>query len=222
MALITPTPAEMRLLVRDPATAPSPYNLVLQEEAGLPQGQTFGAGTTLLFILANKPIVAASVYITQGTTIRQTAAAANCTVDLVNGLLTFHTAPSQVPLVDYNFNFFQDADYQEFIYQGMRLVGLPGNLTQTVDELLAPAVYEGAKAAWYAALATTYANRYKSTGGGMGQDVDAVTANYMKLGAKAEAEAIAKANRYYTRQGQNLAPSAHFLNYGIARITPRH
>lgn len=223
MALITPTPAEMRLLVRDPETAPSPYNLISQEAPGLPQGQNFGDPTTLVFYLSQKPIVASSVFITLGTVIRQTAAAAGCTVDLVNGILTFAAAPAAQPfLVDYNYNFFQDADYQEFIFQGMRLIGLPGNLTQMVDELLAPAVYEGAKAYWYKGMATSYANRYRSSGGGMGQDVDVVTANYLKLAAKCEADAITMTDRYYTRQSQNKAPSSHFLNYGISRITPRH
>jgi hypothetical protein len=224
MAVITPTVAEMRLLVRDPAASALPFsdNLVYGEEAGLPQGQTLGASTSTLFTLANKPIVAGSIYVTVGTSYRQTVAAAGVTPDYINGLLSFASAPSSVPLIDYNFNFFQDSDYQEFINQGLRFLGFPGNSTQTLDELLAPALYEAAKHWFYKARSTTYANRYKSNGGGLGQEVDVVTANFKKLADEALADAKQMREDYYTRQSQNRAPSSHFFNYGVSPITPRH
>lgn len=219
MATLTPSVSDLRTLLKDP-NVPSSYNLVVGEVPRSPQGATYGAGTTTLFYLANKPVVSGSIFVTQGTTYRQTIAAAGVTADLVNGILTFASAPtSPVFLVDYNFNYFADADYQSFLNEALRFIGQAS--TASIDELLATAVYDEAKAQFYMAMATQYAIRYSSSGGSVGTNVDSVTKNYLALHKAAHEKAVEGRDDYYKRQGQREAPSSHFSNYGTSPITPR-
>lgn len=214
MSSKVPAIADLRTLVRDPST-PSSYNLVRGETPKQPAGTDFT--TAKVFYLSNTPIVASSVFITTTSANRTQV---GFTVDVVNGILTFTSAPnSTIFLADYNFNYFADADYQAFLDEGSRFVGQAAGIA--IDELLLPATYEFAKAKFYDARASQYADRYKSSGGQMGQDVDIVTTNMRQLAVKSYADSQKLRDDYYTRQSSQKKAVAHSLNYGIGSPQPR-
>lgn len=220
MASITPSISDLMGLVRDPVAAPSSYNLVTGEVPAVKQGVALATAT--VFYLTNKPIVSGSIYLTYGSTVRQAASGySGLTVDYANGLLTFSPAwnPTAPYFVDYNFNYFSSADYTSFLADGLRFLGIPAG--STIDEMLAPAAYESAKAFFYDARASQYADRYKSEAGGVGQDVDVVTKNFQDLSKKAQLKAVTLRDAFYTRFSASKGPSSHFFNYGVSKITPR-
>lgn len=224
MPSASPTVADLRLLVSDPATAPSPYNLARGESLQLPEGAA--VATCTVFYLANAPIVASSVYLTTGTTFRTQS---GFTVDTNNAILTFSVAPGasgSLPnpfVVDYNFNWFTDADYIAFIGRSLELLGFAANISGTttttvLDTGLFPAVYELAKSWFYGRRATQYAEKYSASGGGQGQQVESVCKHFQDLEKVSYAEGIKKRDDFYKRQGQREAPSSHAVNYGISPI----
>jgi hypothetical protein len=235
VASVTPTVSDLRILTKDPESAPSPYNLARGENLQLPQGAAIATCQT--FYLSSVPIVPnntnensnGSVYITQGTTVRTQS---GFTVDFTNGIITFSTAPGEsgsLPspfTADYNFNWFTDTDYTLFIGKGMELCGVDadvqdGVIAGTLDENLLPGVYDLALSYFYQARATQYADKYNASGGGQGQDVKSVCDQFMSMSKTFYASGIKKRDEFYTRQGQAKAPSSHFINYGVSPISGR-
>jgi hypothetical protein len=220
VASVTPVVTDLRTLVNDPNT-PSSFNLARGENLQVPQGAAIT--TNLVFYLSSIPIVATSVYVTQGTTVRTQT---GFTVDVTNGLITFSAAPGasgSLPIpfyADYNFNWFLDTDYAAFIADGMRLLGIAANLSGStigtnVDENFLPAIYDLAAHYLFKRRAAIYADKYNASGGGQGQDVKSVSEQMASLANKYYQDGIKKRDDYYKRNGQREAPSSHFVNYGI-------
>jgi hypothetical protein len=210
---------ELRILAKDKDDS----NYILDEELKAVGGG--GAnGSKTKFRLQRQNIVGTSttvhsVYLSQNSTIRTQS---GFTVDLTNGILTMSAAPAAAdsPLsVDYNFYWFPDASYNEFLTDAGRALKFT-DVTTTPDGLL-PALLNYGLYYFYIARATEYAHKYASSGGQAGQSVETVTGNFRALAKLAKADAEKFRDDYYKGAGARQAPASHFINYGIDPGSPR-
>jgi hypothetical protein len=199
----------VRIKVDDTATSH-------QARAEIPQNERNSSCT--VFQVLYYPIVASSVYLTTGTTIRTQT---GFTVDATNGLLTFATAPtgSENPwYVDYYWQWMTDTDMSAFLDQASYDIGY--SPTSTIPDGLTNAFTMFAAAHFYERMAAKYASRFNSSGGGQGQSVDVVTQNYKKLADNAISQAEKMKTAYYTRHGQREAPATATNAPTIMPYTP--
>ena len=178
-------------------------------------------GTRKNFYLDFQNIVPNSVFITAGAGDANFRQASGFTVDGANGIIVFASAPA-VGLnpfeADYNYNWFRDADHQEFLNNGATLIGYP--TPESVIAGLTAALLHFALYSYWLRRASFYANKYSSTGGLAAQQVDVVTGNFKSLAKMAWDMGTKFRDDYYKRLGQREAPSSASLNYKIDPFTP--
>ena len=175
-------------------------------------------GTQTIFLLANFNVVSGSVYVTQDASVRSQS---GFTMDYPNGIITFTVAPVSTLTkfyVDYNYYFATDTEYTEFVNQALSYLGIAA--VSDVPLGLEAALIEYAKYAFYTKHATEYANRYNSSGGIAGHQVESVTKNYLALATTAFKMAADLRNDYYERKGKRAAPASGSFNYNIDPYTP--
>lgn len=199
-----------RILANDTPTS----NFIPEET---PKGLTDGSNTK--FRLQYQNIVATSVYISYGSTFRTTT---GFTVDLVNGILTFTPAPANGVklLADYNFQWFTDADWTEFLAQAALQLGSSTDVT-TVNPGLQQALEQYALYNFYMRRATRYADKYASTGGQASQQVETVTQNFLNLAKNAMKMGDKFRTDYYEKQGQQKNPSGTVVAMQFDPMSPR-
>ncbi len=205
--LITDT----RILCNDTPTS----NLITQEA---PKGAINSSNTK--YRLQYQLVVTGSVFLTQGSTFRTQS---GFTLDLPNGILTMTSAPTSGtdPFeVDYNFNWFTDTDYTEFLAEAAKAVNNVADPTKIVDGLV-PALLHFALYYFWMRRASQYAHKYQSSGGQAGQNVDVVTTNFRNLAKDAKAAALALRDDFYTEQGRAKNPAAAATNISFDPFTPR-
>lgn len=201
----------LRILASDTPTA----NLIRGETpAGL------NDGTNTHFRTAQRNIVASSIYFTINSTYRsQTGLTID---DSVNGLFSISPAPAANGnpwYIDYNYQWFTDTDYTEFLNDAARdLLGVSD--PTTVQTALVAALLQYGLGYFYQRRATQYADKYASSGGQAGQSVDVVTKNFQTLSKAAFDRAQAMRDQFYTRLGSSKAPASATTSYGIDPITP--
>ena len=200
----------LRKLANDTAAS----NLASQE---VPKGTKDGANVN--FRVQNQNVVVGSVYVTLAGDVRSQV---GFTVDAPNGLLAFAIAPPQdtEPFeADYNWQWFTDAEYTEFLDQGAEVLGVAKG--SDVTEGLIPAQMQFALYYYYMRRAVQYAHRYAASGGIVGQQVDVVTKNFRDLGKCAWDAGSSLRDMFYKRQGQREAPASTAFNYNFDPFTPR-
>jgi hypothetical protein len=171
-----------------------------------------------IFQLEKYPIVNSSVYLTLNTTIRTQA---GFTIDNVNGLMTFVTAPvgTENPFyVDYYWNWFVDNDYSNFLDIASYDLGFGPTLT--IPSGLINALLHYGKHHFFKRMASRYAYRFASSGGGQGQSIDVVTKQYKQLADEAWQEAETMKLAYYERHGQRNQPATSVKSSKIDPWTP--
>ena len=199
----------LRTLVDDSVTSK-------QARAETPQNARDGARK--VFQLLHYPIVASSVYLTTGATIRTQT---GYTVDLVNGLLTFTVAPTGLEspwYVDYYWQWLPDSAFTEFLDNASYDIGF--NPTIAVPIGLTNAFNNYGAYHFYKAMAAKYAWRFNSAGGGQGQNVDVVTQNWRKLADEAKTEGDSMKAEFYKRHGAREAPAIGTASMSIDPFTP--
>lgn len=211
MATLATLITSLRTLSNDTTTS----NLIRKET---PDGANDGVNTK--FRTAQRNIVAASVFYTFNTTYRsQTGLTLD---DPANGLFTIAgplAAAGNPFFIDYNFQWFTDADDTEFLNDAARdLLGV-SDPTTVIDALVA-ALLQYALGYFYQRRATFYADKYSSSGGQAGQAVDVVTKNFQSLAKDSFKRAQDMRDQYYTRLGSSKAPASATVGYAIDPITP--
>ena len=159
-----------------------------------------------------------SVYLTTNTTVRTQT---GFTVDPINGLLTFNTAPvgTESPwYVDYYWQWLTDTQHSAFLDLASYDTGF--SPTTTITTGLTNAWYHYAKHHFFKTMAAKYAWRFNSSGGGQGQSVDVVTKNYKILADEAWQEAENMKTAFYTRHGARNAPALANSAMSIDPWTP--
>jgi hypothetical protein len=198
-----------RILANDTATAN------FQRE--VPTGRIDGTNTH--FQLQNKNPIPASMYLTVNTSYRQ---ASGFTVsDATAGLIEITVAPaaSANPFwMDYNFYWFSDGDYTEFLNDSALKLSAPTPVT--VDPGLIDALLQYSLGYFWQRRATQYAHKYASSGGTVGQSVEKVTEAFRELSNQAFAKGDSFRDAFYKRQGQREAPASAVANYNIDPYTP--
>lgn len=153
-------------------------------------------------------------------------------VDPVNGIINFTVAPNpggsspNGVYVDYNYQWFTDVKYAQFIYQAAQMVLAGTTDPTTVPSGLSDVMLQYALAQFWFARASQYAEQYKSSGGEAMQEVQSVSQTYTALAKAANNRGdILKAD-YYKSQGQQNSPAYGNPNtYPPQRfdpISPRH
>ena len=207
---------ELRTLANDTPTS----NPIYRET---PDGTVDGVNVN--FRLQNTNLVNGQIFITQGTSFRQTPTALSVTVDYTNGILTWASAPTvgTSPFeVDYYFNWFPDSDYSTFLTVATRDLG-PGDVNDPtqVPEGLIGALYQFGLAHFHRRRAAAYANKFSSGGGQATEQVEVVTKAFKSLADSAYATAVKMRADYYNRQGQKQSPASGTTTYGVDPYTPR-
>lgn len=200
----------LRTLASDTATSNS-----IRQEA--PIGKTDGANTN--FRLQNWPVVAASMYLTNGASFRSQS---GFTLDPTTGIFVMGTAPTSAVSpweADYCFYWFSDTDHVVFLTQAASFLGST-DMT-SVDPGLIPALLHFALQQFWMRRSSQYAHRYASSGGTAGHSVDVVTKAFLDLAKTAEAKATTLRDDFYKRQGQRNAPSSGTQAYRVDPYTPR-
>lgn len=135
-------------------------------------------------------------------------------IDPVNGIIQFIAAPNpgsaqgQGVYVSYNYYWFSDAKYTEFLNEATNNLLLDAATDPTtVNTGLVPALLQYALASFFKARASQFMERYTSSGGQAGQSVDAVSKIYLTAAGQAEKRADTIRAAYYQRQGQRDAPA---------------
>lgn len=204
-ALIT----KLRILANDTATS----NFISAET---PVGTINSSNTH--FRTQYQNLVSGSVYLSNATVFRSQA---GFTVDATNGLLTFSPAPSDTTsVVDYNFQWFTDTDYSEFLSDAALLLGSDNDPATVVDGLIMALLQYGLFY-FYMRRATQYANKYASTGGQASQSVESVTGNFRKLAELSMDKGDQFRTDYYEKQGQQKNPAAAIVAIQFDPMTPR-
>lgn len=175
-------------------------------------------GANKRFRLQYRNVVIGSVYATYASNYRTQV---GFVVDYQNGIVTFTTAPTvgSALLFDYNYQFYDDTDYNEFIGEASSLLLYPD--PTTLPDGLVPSMLRFALSIFFTRRASAYANKYKSTGGLSGQDVDMVTKNYRDLSKDAYAQGEKLRDNFYERAGQRAEPASSIIKTGIDPMTPR-
>ncbi len=175
-------------------------------------------GNRKVFRLANRNVVTGSVYLTIGSSDRSNT---GFTVDLVNGFVTFTTAPqaNQDPFdAEYYLQWFTDAEYTEFLNEAASILSVA--TADLVNNGLVAALLQLSLFFFYNRRATQYANKYSSSGGQAGQQVESVTSNFRALAKIAYANGMALRDDFYAKQGQQKNPASAVIGYGFDLFTP--
>ena len=200
-------------------------HVVYSEKLGVrPDGMTVD-GSNKVFRLGGQdghslPLVAASVYLTYGSTQRTQTGFAQS--DNVNGIITFTNAPTNglEILADYNYYWFSDAQYTEFLNEAAQTISAGVTDATAIIAGLQQALYQYALSFFFQSRASQYAERYASSGGEAGQSVQTVCQQYMALSKQAAARGATYRDDYYKRQGQREAPASTTVTYRVDPITP--
>jgi hypothetical protein len=148
--------------------------------------------------------------------------------DQKNGIITFTVAPNPgnaTPnagvYLDYNYIWFTDDKYTEFLNQAAQdtMAGTATDPTTIVDGLT-QAMLQYALSYFWMARASLYAEQYESTGGDASERVQTVTQAYMALAKNAKAQGDDKRKMFYQRQGQRDLPSSQDGNVNFDPISP--
>jgi hypothetical protein len=230
---------DLRILVED---APD-SKIVYGEQLGLSDQPMFPVNGVNKNFRLKKPLlsdyVGSALY--TWVTVVGTGAVARTQVgftiaDQINGVIsftsapdpgggTYPTAPPNGVYVDYNYEWFSDAKYAQFLYQAaqMTLAGttdpttIPNGLT---DAMLQYGVY-----LTFTALAGRFAQEFASSGGEAHADAQQPAQVYRSLAKDAKANADQLKKDFYMRQGQREAPAfvnpTSFPPSRFDRITPR-
>lgn len=153
-------------------------------------------------------------------------------VDQVNGIISFSVAPDPgngtyptTPpngvYVDYNFQWFSDAKYAEFLNRSANDTVAGTTDPTTIAEGLKEVMLQFALSKFWFARASQYANQYRSSGGDASEDVQTVCQAFTNLGKAALKAATDARTAYYQRQGQRDEMASIQVNYRIDSITPR-
>jgi len=193
-------------------------------------------GTNTVFYLQNQNIVSGMVnsvqygpWVTYGSNKRSLSTGAfPFTLDAVNSIITFSSAPdsgSTQPLfVDYYYQWFSDTDYTSWIDQAtleltetagsfVGPVGLGGDLTPALIQLVVER--------FWIARASLYATKYATSSGGASEQVQTVTANYLKLAQQARAKANSLRKVAYVDPGQIMQPASATITTQPTTYTPK-
>lgn len=162
-----------------------------------------------------------------GATVRSRLHTLFTVTDYVNGIIHFVSAPnpgSATPAagvyVDYNYVWFSDAKYLEFLNQAANMT-LAGVVDATqIPEGLAEAMLQYAVGYFWKARASQYADRYQSSGGDAGEQVQTVTQAFLALAKEAQSRGDYLKKDYYQSQGQQNLPSSQDSNVNFDPITP--
>lgn len=177
-------------------------------------------GTNKFFQLNNRRIVAGSlVVISDGATLTPVTDYAE---DDVRGTFTIaggHAAPATTLKARYDFIYFQDAELDPFITEGLRFVGLT-DITTIADGLVA-AVTAYASMVAFRALAARNAPIYDAEAGGKKLSKASIKKHWMDLAKLAEVSANDAKTNFYQRQGRRDAPSFGQTNTGQREYTPQ-
>lgn len=186
-----------------------------------PQGVADGTNTH--FRLQSTPVVPDSVYLTYLTNYRQQSSAGAWTLDPVTGIVTFNSPPAANTQItaDYNFLWFDDGSYTNFLKLGCRMLDVGNTDPTTVEDGLVTALVKYSAHWSYMALATRYAALYPSSGGGVGQSVTDRLKNLLALADQAKKDGDDIRKMFYQRQGQRDLPVSADINYRFDPITPR-
>lgn len=181
-------------------------------------------GSNKHFTLGYRNVIVANVFVTINTSYRsQSGYTFDDTASGISSaaLLTFTAAPASGAspfLVDYNYYWFTDAEYTEFLNDSAMKLGQTDPTlvaSNMVDILL-----QYCLGYFWQARATQYAHRYASSGGQVGQSVQDVTKAFKALADAAFKLADGMRDMFYKRQGQREAPATATVNYGIDPMTP--
>lgn len=153
--------------------------------------------------------------------------------DPQNGIIHFSVAPNPgtaTPAagvyVDYNYVWFNDIKYAQFIYQAAQMTLAGTTDPTTIPSGLNDAMMQFAISQFWKARASQYAEQYKSSGGEASQEVQTVAQTYLNLGKDAFSAGLKLQTAYYQGQGQRESPGyGNFRTYPPPRfdpITPRH
>ena len=178
-------------------------------------------GVRVRFFLDYQNIAKDSVFITKGAGEANYRLTTGFTLDLQNGIVTFDVAPVSgvSPFeADYNFLWFTDADYQNFLNNSAIYLGSPDAISVIAG--LQPAMYQFGMHHYWIRRASHYAHKYASTGGMASHSVDVVTKNFKDLAESAWEKGIQFRDDYYKRLGQREAPASTSEAYAIDPFTP--
>lgn len=197
-------------------------------------------GVNTVFYLANRNIVSGIVssvqygpWATYGTTIRSLSTGAfPFTLDALNGIVTFTTAPdggssgalTQPLQMDYYFQWFLDADYSTWIDQATEELGqVAGSFVGPVSGGgdLTPALIQYVAERFWTNRASQYANKYATATSGASENIQTVTANFLSLAKVARAKAEKMRVAAYQDPGGKVSPYAATITYGMPNYTPR-
>lgn len=195
-------------------------NLIAAET---PAGTLDGANN--LFTLSNQNIVVGTVggynygpFFTVNTTVRSTSLA---TVDPISGLLTYGAAPASgaSPFsVAYWFQWFTDPIYSQFIDQATMELNQPAGAD--VGFSLYPALIQYSAERFYTKMASDYARKYASSGGGADEKVQTVTQSYLALAKACRAKADKMRLTGYVDPGARKKAASGTITYGVSPYTP--
>ena len=213
------TTAALITSIRTKGNDTSTSNLVLGESP-VGQGNQKNDGSNTHFRLQNTNLVTGSVYVTINTSYRATT---GFTMDLVNGLVVFASAPAANAnpfYIDYNFQWFTDTDYTDFITDATRDLGYSYVDPTTVPDTLIPALEQYALYYYWTRRASRYAHKYSSSGGSAGQQVDVVTENFLSLAKMAKKCGVDLRDDYYKKQGRQYDPASGTVTYQFDPMSP--
>lgn len=147
--------------------------------------------------------------------------------DPANGIITFTTPPNPGTVnptdgvyVDYNYYWFSDVKYQEFLNQAanMTVAGVI-DATQIVEGLVEAMLQYGVAYFWKA-RASAYGDKIESTGGDASNKPQSVTSAFLALAKEAQSRGDYLKADYYKRQGQRDLPSSQDGNVNFDPISP--
>ena len=185
-------------------------------------------GSSKRFSTLYNPIVAGTFEVRLNGAVKATPG--DYSVDLVTGLLTMVVAPVVGPPMDilevtYRFQWFADAEYEEFLSDSATNAGFPPTGTtmnaratsvaanypdDRLDALLAYVGYR-----FNMRRADEFAHRFASSSAGTSVNVDVVTKNFRDMATKFLEDADSMRDNFYKRRGAREAPAA-----GVASFQP--
>jgi len=149
------------------------------------------------------------------------------TLDAVNGIVTMGSPPdagiTQPFFFDYYFQWFVDADYQDWIDQatlelGMTLGNFVGQTPGSGD--LTAALIQLVVERYWINRASLYANKYATSGGGAAEQIQTVTQNFLNLAKQARAKADRMRIAAYVDPGERQMPASAVITTQPAQYTP--
>jgi hypothetical protein len=178
-------------------------------------------GTNKVFRLANTNPVAASMYLTYGSTVR--SASGFSILDAPSGYIEMTSAPdastTQPFYFDYFHQWFVDADYNTMIDEATEALGESAGVA--TPEGLYPALIQYALSRFWIRRASQYANVYATRGGPADARPESVTQQFLNLSKEAEKRGQDLRDAYYKRFGKRAAPASGTVTLGSRPYTPR-